>query len=279
MQFLKLRLPWFVGMVEADCFPRLESANRLPAKWGLSVGPFPSRASAEQYETESLGLFQLRRCTDALTPSTEHPGCIYGEMNQCLRPCQCAVSETEYATEARRVRDFLEGNGRGSISALGSARERACEEMDFEQAAQLHKRIEKVKNAASLRAPVVKDTKHFNGLALTRAVEKSRFTLWPMWQGRWHSPVPLDFLNKESTVKSLDTELRELLLRKITFEEMAGEPAEEMAIFSRWYYSSWRDGEWFPFNDLADLNYRKLVRDLSKMVQASMAEAAPVPTN
>jgi hypothetical protein len=36
-----------------------------------------------------------------------------------------------------------------------------------------------------------------------------------------------------------------------------------MAVFARWYYSSWRDGQWFPFLKLADLNYRKLVREIS----------------
>ncbi len=271
LKFLKLRLPWFTGLVEDDAFARLESTNRLPAKWGLSLGPFASRASAQQYEAEALSLFQLRRCTEVLTPSPEHLGCIYGEMNQCLRPCQCAVSEAEYATEAARVRDFLKSNGRGIVSTLSSARERACDDMQFEQAAQLHKRIEKVKSAASLRDPVIGDVRQFSGLALTKAVEKGHFTLWPMWKGRWQAQVPLAFLNKESNTKSLDSELRELLSRELKFEESGGDPVEEIAIFARWYYSSWRDGEWFPFADLSNLNYRKLVRELSKMAQASMA--------
>src|SRR5207244_6958620 len=58
-----------------------------------------------------LDLFQLRRCEDNLAPSPEHPGCIYGEMNKCLRPCQQVVSIEEYRGEAHRVEEFIRTDG------------------------------------------------------------------------------------------------------------------------------------------------------------------------
>jgi hypothetical protein len=63
----------------------------------------------------------------------------------------------------------------------------------------------------------------------------------------------------------LDRQLREVFTRGLGKPRVSGNRTEELAIFSRWYYSSWRDGEWFPFDSLAGLNYRKLVRQLSKM--------------
>jgi excinuclease ABC subunit C len=104
---LRLRMPWFLGLASTDPFPRLTLVNRLSRTGGPFFGPFPSRDVAQRYEQEILGLFQLRRCTERLAPHPEHPGCIYGEMNQCLRPCQCAVSTEEYTTEAQRVAEFL----------------------------------------------------------------------------------------------------------------------------------------------------------------------------
>jgi hypothetical protein len=43
---------------------------------------------------------------------------------------------------------------------------------------------------------------------------------------------------------------------------------EHLALLARWYYSSWRDGEWLGFRDLEDLPYRKLVRAISKVAKS-----------
>src|SRR5690349_4125413 len=104
---LRLRMPWLVGIAEADPFPRLAVGNRIPRSRAAQFGPFPNRDVAQYYQEQVLGLFQIRRCTEVLSPAAEHPGCIYGEMNQCLRPCQCAVTTQEYGSEVRRVSDFL----------------------------------------------------------------------------------------------------------------------------------------------------------------------------
>ncbi len=269
LDLLKLRMPWFVAVTTAADYSRLETTTRLSAKLEAAFGPFRARAVAQQYEQEVTSLFQIRRCTDALLPHPEHPGCIYGEMNQCLRPCQCAVSATEYETEANRVRDFLVTNGRSSISLLASSRERSCNEMEFEQAAQIHKRIEKLRAVAELREAVVTEVGQLNGLALTRSSQEGHCTLWPMLQGYWQEALPLDLSSPEPHAPSLDSELREKLTKHLSKPQRHGNRAEEIAVFSRWYYSSWRDGEWFPFVELARLDYRRLVRGLSKIAQAA----------
>jgi excinuclease UvrABC nuclease subunit len=83
------------------------------------------------FEQAVLELFQIRRCTEDLEPSAEHPGCIYGEMNLCLRPCQLAVSAEEYRSEAMRVAAFFESGGRSLMEPLQSARNRFSDQMDF----------------------------------------------------------------------------------------------------------------------------------------------------
>ena len=246
--------------------------NRVPAKASMIFGPFSSRALAEQYEQQVLGLFQIRRCTEVLAPHVDHPGCIYGEMNQCLRPCQCVVSVQEYDSEVSRVREFLQSNGRSSLAVLSTARDRACEDLQFEEAAQLHKRIERFRSAASLRDSVIAEIHGFGGVALTASADTNELTLWPMLHGYWQEPIPLTFLADESRAKSLDTELRELLTRRMAEPRLEGRRAEDLAIFARWYYSSWRDGQWFSFAHLSELNYRQLVRGLSKLKAASASK-------
>jgi excinuclease ABC subunit C len=273
LKFLRLRMPWFLGLTAQDPFPGLEVVNRFPRRFSAFWGPFPSRGAAQQYEQEVLSLFQIRRCSGVLVPGPEHPGCIYGEMSQCLRPCQCVVTVEEYGREADRVKDLLRNNGRSALAALSAARDRACEEMEFEQAALMHKRSEKIKAAAQLCPSVVEDIERFNGVALTAAVARGQFILWPMLQGYWQEPVVLNFLNEAVRRTSLDAEIRQLLEQRLSDPRRQGNRIEEMALFSRWYYSSWRDGDWYPFAAVSDLNYRKLVREISKLALASSTPA------
>lgn len=272
MKFLKLRLPWLLRLSAGAGFPRLEVTNRLATRPEFVLGPFAARSIAQDYEQSILGLFQIRRCVETLTPDPEHPGCIYGEMSQCLRPCQSAVSADEYRAETDRVREFLVTNGRAPLALLSSARERASEDMRFEEAAFMHKRIEKIKAAAAARPPVIAEVHSFTGIALTRALRTETFQLWPMFEGYWQNPVELD-LSGGARSKSLDTELRELLMARLSEPHLKGDRGEALALFSRWYYSSWRDGEWFPFQRLSDLDYRRLVRAISKLAQEGKAPA------
>lgn len=265
---LHLRMPWFVGLTVSDPFPRLQVLNRLPRAAASLLGPFRTRDLAEQYEQQVLALYPLRRCTEVLSPHPGHPGCIYGEMNQCLRPCQCAVTPEAYASESHRVGEFLSSNGKSSALTLGAAREQASAELDFEQAAQIHKRLEKVNSAVACRDSVVTAVTEFNGIALTRAAGVNRFHLRPMLQGYWQEPIILDVSARTSQRQSLDHEIREALARSLSRPSLDGSRLDQIALFSRWYYSSWRDGQWFPFTTLADLNYRRLVREISSLTKA-----------
>jgi excinuclease ABC subunit C len=265
-------MPWFVSLILEDPFPRLAVVNRIPKRSTSLYGPFQSRDLAQKYEQELLGLFQIRRCVESLDPHPEHPGCIYGEMNLCIRPCQCAVSSEEYASEVQRVAEFLSTNGRNAVGALSAARDRACEATDFEQAAQLHKRIEKVTAAAATRDVIIAEAHELQGIALTRGIGRRQLKLWRMSEGYWQEPLTLDFSMEEAGAKSLDHDLRERLNTALGETTRSGKRLEDLAIFARWYYSSWRDGHWFPFRSLNDLNYRRLVREISNILKTEVLQ-------
>jgi hypothetical protein len=276
---LRLRLPWFLALSSRDPFPRLEIVNRPTRRHSAAYGPFLSREAAQRYEQELSGLFQVRRCTETLIPAPNHPGCIYGEMNQCLRPCQCAVSQDEYAAEVLRLGDFLATNGKTASAALATARERASAELDFEQAAQLHKRMEKVTAAGACRDSVIAPYSAFNGVALVSGVAEGECRLWPMLRGYWQKPVIVQFSTFEPGARSLDRELRETLACSLPAAPLeTGHRVEHLALFSRWYYSSWREGHWFPFQKLDDLNYRRLVRELSNLTRSNAVSKTSTPS-
>ena len=167
---LKLFPPFAVRLTLEHAHPRLYVTNRLSRKsLAESFGPFPSRAAAERYAEAVGDLFQLRRCNENLVVHPDHPGCAYGEMKRCLAPCKAAVSAFEYAAEAERVQSFLRTHGESLLHAVAAEREAASDAMDFEAAAALHARWEKVKAAASLADELVRPLPELQALVLQEA--------------------------------------------------------------------------------------------------------------
>src|SRR5579862_248251 len=141
-RMVRLRPPAFVRLTLDNPFPRTMVTTRLGH--GLSYGPFASRAAADRFNEALLDLFQIRRCEENLAPAPNHPGCIYGEMNRCLRPCQQAVSIDEYRGEAARMQQFLATGGASLKHVAEAARERASAEMQFEEAERTHQRVARI---------------------------------------------------------------------------------------------------------------------------------------
>jgi excinuclease ABC subunit C len=154
---LRLRTPFFVRLTIEHRHPRLYVTNRLSAR-GLaqSYGPFASRVAAERYADSVLDLFQLRRCYEDLAVHPEHPGCVYGEMKRCMAPCNLTATAEQYNAEAQAVERFLATRGESLLAEVARARTEASEAMEFEQAAALHTRYERVKAAAHIADPLVR---------------------------------------------------------------------------------------------------------------------------
>jgi hypothetical protein len=53
------------------------------------------------------------------------------------------------------------------------------------------------------------------------------------------------------------------------------ERQESLALIARWYYSTWRDGEWLAFDDFSAIPYRKLVNAISRVAHGAAGEPRP----
>lgn len=267
LDLLKLRMPAYVKLVLANEFPRSQLTTHLGRSPALYCGPFRSRASAEKFESEFLDLFQMRRCLEDLVPSPEHPGCIYGEMGMCLRPCQQVVGPDEYAHEVGRVADFLRSGGQSLVDTISRARDRFSEEMLFEEAARQHKRLEKVQEVMKLRDDLARDIDRLNGIAITPSAEPDAVELWRVHEGHWQARRRLSFEVEEGKPVSLDMKLREILDLREPRRLGARERQEYLALLARWFYSSWREGEWLAFETAGSVPYRKLVHAISRVAR------------
>jgi excinuclease UvrABC nuclease subunit len=271
LELLNLRMPPYVKLLLANPYPRAQVTSRLSASASLHFGPFRTRQAAERFESQFLDLFQIRRCQDDLAPSPEHPGCIYGEMSLCLRPCQAAVSRDEYAHEVARVVDFLRSDGQSLMGSVTAARDRLSQEMNFEEAARQHNRLEKIREILKLRDALVCDINRLNGAIVTSSLEPHAVELWFVCQGYWQAPLRMTFEVSEGKPVSLDKRLRDVIstLRPVFGSTRLRQ--EHLALLARWFYSSWREGEWVPFNSLIEMPYRRLVRAISRVAAGGLA--------
>jgi excinuclease UvrABC nuclease subunit len=268
VSLLKLRMPPYVKLILSNRFPRCQITTRLSGARALYYGPFRNRASAEQFESRFLDLFQIRRCEEDLDPSPQHPGCIYGEMNLCLRPCQAAVTEEEYRSEVERVMEFLLTDGRSLKTSVTRARDRLSEELNFEEAARQHRTLEKIEEILRLRDELARDVERLHGVAVTRAATPMAVLLWFLIAGTWQAPrsFPLQLPGGRSV--SLDSRLRDLTASLGPQKTTARIRQEHLALLARWYYSSFRDGEWIPFDSLEAIPYRRIVYAISRLARA-----------
>jgi len=265
LDLLKLRMPPYLKIVLNNEFPRSHITTHLTRTGGLYFGPFRSRASAEKFEAQFLDLFQMRRCQENLTPSPGHPGCIYGEMGMCLRPCQLVVGPAEYAHEVARVVEFLRTDGRSLADGIARSRDRLSNTMQFEEAARQHKRLEKVEDVLKLRDELARDVDRLNGVAITRSLAPFAVEMWFVKDGNWQQPQRFGFEVREGKTVSLDHKLRETFAAVRSRKPGVRERQEYLALLARWYYSTWREGEWLSFDSYDDIPYRKLVNAVSRV--------------
>ncbi|HTB15889.1 MAG TPA: hypothetical protein VK752_30170 [Bryobacteraceae bacterium] len=256
----RLRPPAFVRLTIDNPFPRTMITTRLGR--GLFYGPFASRAAAERFDGELLDLFQIRRCEENLAPSPEHPGCIYGEMARCLRPCQEAVSIEEYRSESSRVEQFFRTSGLSLLETAEAARDRASAEMQFEAAERLHQRVEKIAEVRALSGELARSIDKLNGVAVVRSPDADAVDLLFLLGGRWQEPVRFSPGAKMEAGESMDHRLRDA-----TNALPPGGPPnmEHLSILTRWHGSSWRDGEWLGFESIEKIPYRKLVNAIGRI--------------
>jgi excinuclease UvrABC nuclease subunit len=264
-KLLRIRPPAFVRLALTNPFPRTHVTTRLGSAGDVYYGPFRTRAAAEEFEHALLDLFQLRRCQEDLEPSAGHPGCIYGEMSMCLRPCQLVVGAEEYASEGARVAEFLHHDGKRSLESAEHARERFSAELEFEAAARQHKRAEEIRAVLAIRDETARDVESVHGVAVLPSTSAGAVTLLFLIAGVWQCPREFDVPVNAQPSASMDHRLRELVSSLSPIKVRSHERIEHLAFFVRWYFSSYRDGVWIPFESLEKIPWRRWVSAISRV--------------
>ena len=276
---LRLRFAPMVKLHLDNEYPRASITTRLGRthRKSLYYGPFPSRVSAEKFANDSLDFFKMRRCVDDLHPDPAFPGCIYSEMKMCLAPCFKGCTDQAYRQEVERVQAYLDTGGLSLERELSEQREDASNNLDFENAAALHARIEKLKPVLGQLPEIVRRTDQLSGLMVQPSAVENSVTLFRIDGGHIAGPAIFSVQSPEHTKsQSMESRVQQAVdAIPRANPKTALELMEHIAILRRWYYRGTRMGEIFLADDKGILPFRRIVRGISRVYRGEKPEAQP----
>jgi excinuclease ABC subunit C len=310
---MRLRPPAVLKVNLGNEYPRCYVTRSVRADGGFYVGPFASRRIAESFAEGFLDLFKIRRCQIKIRRDPSFPGCIYSEMKMCLAPCFAGCAKEEYDAEVARVLEALATAGESLNAQLQSEREAASEAQDFERAAAIHKRIEKVSGEMRGLPELARPIERLHAVILQRTAQEKTVAVFPILGGLLHEPAFLRFGELASDPRSVESILREVLdpqasaLQKqpasagsespgttpaaglsdseagratvrakqpLGLRSVPPELPEHLSLIARWFYSKPREGEIF-FRG-SDWPYRRILRACGRLL-APPAPETPAP--
>lgn len=270
-QRLRLKSPVLLKLNLRNRFPRCYPTRRIADDGSLYYGPFMSRPAAERFASDFLDLFKIRRCVEELNPDPAHPGCIYSQMHMCLAPCFAGCTDEEYQQEVARVVAFLDPDAGASrlITPLESARARASESLEFEEAARIHRRIEKVQEVMRQKPNLARNLAELHAIVIERGAAPKSVVFFRINAGEISGPVALSLDENVASPVPLDQQLHALLdplEPPVQATEHAPPPWEHLSLLARWYYSSFRTGEILMLDRASQIPHTRLIRLCRKMI-------------
>jgi excinuclease ABC subunit C len=273
---VRLRFAPLVKLHLENEFPRASITTRLGRLSGRNIyyGPFPSRTVAEKFASDSLDFFKMRRCVDDLHPDPQFPGCIYSEMKMCLAPCFKGCSDEEYRAEVGRVQAYFDTGGDSLLREISAQRDAASANLEFENAATLHARLDKLKPTLTQLAEIVHRVDRLAGVMVQRSASPESVNFFRIDAGRISGPVTFAIQSAEHTKsQSMESRVQEALASfPATTPSVTLETMEHLALLKRWYYRSSRVGEIFFVDEKGTLPMRRLVRGISRVYRGEKSE-------
>ncbi len=277
---LRLRFAPLLKLHLENEYPRASVTTRLGRLGGRSLyyGPFPSRAAAEKFANDSLDFFKMRRCVDDLHPDPNFPGCIYSEMKMCMAPCFKGCSDADYQTEVGRVQAYFDSGGDSLVREIGAQRDQASTSLEFETAAALHAKVEKLKPVLSQLPEMVRRIDQLTAIMVQPSAKPESVAFFFIDAGLITGPLTFPIQAAEhAKSQSMESRLQAALAALPNANpKTALETMEHLAILKRWFYRSTRLGEIFFADPKGGLPLRRLVRGIARVYRGEKPEASAV---
>jgi excinuclease ABC subunit C len=289
---LRLRFAPLVKLHLENEFPRASITARLgrisekrTSTKNVYYGPFASRVAAEKFMNDALDFFKMRRCVEDLHPDPTFPGCVYSEMKMCLAPCFRGCTDDEYRAEVVRVENFLDSRGESLKRQMAAERDDASAKMEFEAAAAIHARLDKLTPVLQQLPEFVRRIDQLHAVIVQKFaqkfVQKSRelesVALFRVDGGAIAGPLEFPISRAEHTKsESMEARIQAALTAFPAAQPRnAMERMEHLAILKRWCYRGTRTGEIFFADAKGELPMRRLVRGIGRVYKGEAPENLP----
>ncbi len=108
-------------------------------------GPFVSSEAVKKSIKEIQKIFKLRNCTDNTFANRTRP-CIEFQMKRCSAPCVQKINKVEYFEDTINAKSFLTSSDTKTIQKLTKDIEKAVSMLEFEKAAEIRDRLNRLKH-------------------------------------------------------------------------------------------------------------------------------------
>ncbi len=143
--------PWLC--IKKERFPRVFLTRKVIKDGSEYYGPFPSLKTIKTLLSLIKGVYQIRTCNyDLSAPKIEggkYKVCLEYHLGNCLGPCEAYQSEEEYNAQIESVRQIVKGNFQSSLKAFRLQMKTLAEELRFEEAERIKKKINSLESYQS----------------------------------------------------------------------------------------------------------------------------------
>jgi excinuclease UvrABC nuclease subunit len=198
-------------------------------------------------------------------------------MKMCLAPCFKGCTDEDYATEVDRVQAYFDSGGDSLLREFSTDREAASARLEFEDAAAIHARVEKLKPILSQLPEIVHRLDHLSALMVQPCSLPGSVAFFRIECGRLAGPIPFAIQPAEhAKSQSMEARVQETLQSSPPPQaKSALENMEHLALLKRWFYRGSRTGEIFFADDKGELPMRRIVRGISRVFRGEKPEAEP----
>lgn len=143
-QLVAWKPAWFVHVDAAGACPRFVRTRDVLAEAGEYLGPFEDGRSADRFIAALEDAFNLCRDVRCLRKAPHGPPCAYSQMNRCLGVGDGRISMDEYRAVISRAARFAAGARQEHRDELTAQMKAAAGTLQFERAAAIKSRLEKL---------------------------------------------------------------------------------------------------------------------------------------
>ncbi len=124
-------------------FPGIYSKRTKKAVDTKYFGPFVSSEAVKKSIKEIQKIFKVRNCSDNTFANRSRP-CIEFQMKRCSAPCVQRINKVDYFEDISSAKSFLSSSNTNTIKRLKSEIEKAASKLEFEKAAEIRDRLNRL---------------------------------------------------------------------------------------------------------------------------------------